>query len=125
VLDRDPKDPVAWFVRGRVLLRQDKFTESLAAFQKAVEADPGYALGHTGRGWVFEQQEKWEDAKKAYEAAVAADPRLALPHRYLGELLDEQFDDPVGALDHLKKYLELGGSDPDEDVWHAVQRLSK
>jgi tetratricopeptide (TPR) repeat protein len=125
VLDRDPKDAAAWFVRGRVALRQDRFDEALVAFGKAVEADPGYALGHTGRGWVFEEQDKWDEARKAYEAAIAADPRLALPHRYLGELLDEQLDDPVGALSHFKRYLELGGSDPDEDVWRAVQRLSK
>jgi len=125
VLERDPKDAPSLFVRGRVALRQGRFDAALEAFEGAVAGDPGYALGHTGRGWVLEEQERWEDAKKAYEAAVAADPRLPLPRRELGELLDDQMDDPVGALDQLKKYLELGGSDPDEDVWHRVQRLSK
>lgn len=121
---RYPKDPQPWFTSGRVALRSEKFEDALAAFGKACELDPTYALGHLGRGWVLEEQGKQEDAKKAYEAAVAADPKLPLPHRDLAELLD-LMDDKNGALDHFRRYLELGGDDPDEDVKHAVERLSK
>ena len=121
---RYPKDPQPWFTSGRVALRSEKFEDALAAFGKACELDPAYALGHLGRGWVLEEQGKDEDAKKAYEAAVAADPKLPLPHRDLAELLD-LMDDKNGALDHFRKYLELGGDDPDADVQHAVERLSK
>jgi len=124
ILDRLPKDSAAWFVRGRVALRQDHYDEALAAFQKATDADPTYALGFTGRGWTFEAQDKKDEAKKAYEAAVLADPTLPLPHRYLAELL-EDLEDPSGALTNYRAYLQLGGSDPDEDVKHSVERLSK
>jgi tetratricopeptide (TPR) repeat protein len=81
-----------------------------------------------GRGWVLEEQDKRPEALKAYEQAVQADPKLALPHRYLAELLDTGEDkekDKKSALAHFKAYLDLGGEDPDEDVKHAVERLSK
>lgn len=124
VLARDPKDAVAWFVRGRVAYRQDRWDEALAYFDKSIEADPTYPLPHCGKGWVYEQQDKLDDAKKAYEAAVAADPKMPLPHRDLAELLEELSDFGVAAK-HYRLYLELGGADPDEDVKHAVERLSK
>lgn|GEM_PF-2848584 len=124
VLDRDPKDPVAWFVRGRVAYRQDRWDDALAHFDKSIAADPAYPLPHCGKGWVYEQQDKLDDAKKAYEAAVAADPKMPLPHRDLAELLEE-LSDPGVALKQYRLYLELGGADPDEDVQHAVERLSK
>lgn len=124
VLARDPKDAVAWFVRGRVAYRQDRWDEALAYFDKSIAADPTYPLPHCGKGWVYEQQDKLDDAKKAYEAAVAADPKMPLPHRDLAELLEELSDFGV-AVRHYRLYLELGGADPDEDVKHAVERLSK
>ena len=73
---------------------------------------------------MFEAQDKQNDARKAYEAGVAADPKFALVHRYLAELLDDA-DDPKGALAHFRAYLQLGGADPDGDVQHAIERLSK
>jgi tetratricopeptide (TPR) repeat protein len=124
ILDRRPKDPEAWTTRGRVALRQDRLEDALETFGKAVESDPTYALGHVGRGMTLEEQDKDDEAVKAYEAAIAADAKLPLPHRYLGNLLDEKQDRP-GALTHFRKYLELGGEDPDEEIRHAVERLSK
>jgi tetratricopeptide (TPR) repeat protein len=124
IRDRFPKDPEAWAMAGRVALKRDKFDDALAAFRKSVEADPTYAIGHMGIGWTLEDQGKPEEARKAYEAAVAADPKVALPHRYLAELL-EDLEDPKGALEHYRAYLEHGGKDPDGDVRHAIERLSK
>ncbi len=124
IRDRFPKDAHAWFLTGRVHLKGDRIDEALAAFDKAVEYEPKYAFGHIGRGWVLEEQDKREDAKKAYEAAIAADPTLPLPHRYLAELLEDKGDNPDAAKE-FKAYLDLGGADPDEDVRHAVDRLSK
>lgn len=124
VLARDPKDPAAWFLRGRVAYKQDRLDDALAFFEKAVAADPKYALGHCGKGWVFEQQEKFDDAKQAYEAAVAAEPEMPLPHRELAEVLEELSDSFV-SLRHYRRYLELGGPDPDGEVKRAIDRVSK
>ena len=121
---RFPTDPEAWTTSGRVAWKQDRFDDALAAFAKALEADPKYALAHLGRGWVLEDQDKRDEALKAYEQATAADPKLPLPHRYWAELL-ETGEDKKNALVHYKAYLDLGGEDPDEDVKHAVERLSK
>jgi tetratricopeptide (TPR) repeat protein len=124
IRDRFPKDPDAWAMGGRVALKQGRFDDALAAFGKSVEGEPTYAIGHMGLGWTFEEQGKVEEARKAYEAAVAADPKLPLPHRYLAELLDD-LEDGKGALEHYRLYLQHGGKDPDEDVQHAIERLSK
>jgi tetratricopeptide (TPR) repeat protein len=124
IQQRFPSDPEAWTTSGRVAWKQDRFDDALAAFAKALEADPKYALAHLGRGWVLEDQDKKDEALKAYEQAVAADPKLPLPHRYWAELLETN-EDKKNALVHYKAYLDLGGEDPDEDVKHAVERLSK
>ena len=124
IRERDPKDAHAWFLTGRVELKNDHLDEAIAAFDKSVEIEPKYALGHTGRGWVLEEQQRPDDAKKAYLTAIASDPELPLPHRYLAELLEDQGNNPEAAK-HFKAYLDLGGADPDEDVKHAVDRLSK
>lgn len=124
VLARDEKDAPSWFVRGRVAYKRDRFDDALAHFDRALAADPTYGLAHCGKGWVYEQQDRNDDARKAYEAAIAADPRLPLPHRDLGEVL-EILDEPRKARDAYRKYLELGGADPDSDVQRSVERLSK
>jgi tetratricopeptide (TPR) repeat protein len=123
IRDRFPKDPDAWAMGGRVALKQGRLDEAVTAFQRSVDAGP-YAIGYMGLGWTFEEQGKREEAKKAYESAIAADPKLPLPHRYLAELL-EDLEDEKGALEHYRLYLQHGGKDPDEDVKHAVERLSQ
>ena len=124
IRERLPRDAPAWAMSGRVAFKEDRYDDALAAFDKAIEADAAYAIAHMGRGWVLEAQDKQDEAKKAYLAGVAADPKFALVHRYLAELLDET-SDPKGALSHFRAYLDLGGEDPDEDVKHAIERLSK
>ncbi|MCE0498517.1 MAG: LysM peptidoglycan-binding domain-containing protein [Methylacidiphilales bacterium] len=55
-----------------------------------------------------------------YEAALAANPKLAGAHYQLGIIYGDKLNDPVGAIYHFRKYLEL---DPASDKADQVKAL--
>ena len=62
-----------------------------------------------------------EDVEKAYVAAIEADPKFSWPHLYLGDLYNEVFLKPVEALNAYRKFLALGGPDPEGTVKKLVE----
>jgi tetratricopeptide (TPR) repeat protein len=66
-----------------------------------------------------------EEAEKSWLAAVEVDPKFYWPYLYLGELYDEVLGQPVEALNAFRKYVELGGPDPDGVVERTIEALAK
>jgi tetratricopeptide (TPR) repeat protein len=77
------------------------------------------------KGQIEDETEDFENAEKDYKASTEADPTLSWPWLYLAELYDEVLDKPVDALNAYRKYLELGGPDPDGVVKASVDALAK
>ncbi|MEP7347104.1 MAG: protein kinase [Gemmatimonadaceae bacterium] len=86
-----PVDLAAYdlYLRGRFLFEQHNPVEALASFERAVAADPGFALAHAWSGsalmmsanlGMMPSSVAYERAKLAAESALAIEPRLAEGH---------------------------------------------
>ena len=61
-----------------------------------------------------------------YEAALAANPKLAGAHYQLGVIYGDKLNDPVGAIYHFRKYLELDpASDKTDQVKAMIEKQSQ
>jgi serine/threonine protein kinase/tetratricopeptide (TPR) repeat protein len=126
-------DAYELYARGRQALnRMDP--ESLAAarqhFERAIAADPKYALAHSGlgavRAMIFLQTgnpEELRGARPNLEAAVALDPELGEPYPWLGYLCLR-----LGEVSQAVKYTELGTKlqpdYPESHYFHATVMLA-
>lgn len=121
----DPKHSEAHRLLAFVNFRNGKVEEAHELVGKSLELDPKNARAHFLQGQLWEVDGDWEAAEKSYQASMEADPKLSWPHLYLGELYDEVLGRPVDALKALRKYLELGGPDPDGAIQKTVDALAK
>lgn len=95
--------------RGKGLYAQRRYEEALAAYNHALDLDPGFTAALHNKGLSLERLRRYDDALAAYERALAIDPQRPLTwynkgrtlvrlHRY-GEALDS-FEHAL-ALDPL------------------------
>jgi tetratricopeptide (TPR) repeat protein len=73
---RDPKDPVAYFHRGRVYSRQHQYWQALADYDRALKLDPKFAQAYYRRGQTLWQWGLRAKGLADVEKAVQLDPRL-------------------------------------------------
>jgi tetratricopeptide (TPR) repeat protein len=76
-LKLDPRQPMAAYGRGRILLKMGEHKKALADFTTAVIADPAFGLAYARRGEAYMELKNPDSAFKDFEAAIAASPRLA------------------------------------------------
>lgn len=122
-LDVSPYDAMTMRMLGRALFDLGKKDEALVQFERAVETDDKDAWAHFDLGKIFDDRGEFEAAKQEYEEAVALDESLPWPHIYLAEIWDDIDGEPVPALKHYKRFLELGGPDPDEAIKKRIDQL--
>jgi nucleoid-associated protein YgaU len=81
-----------------------------------------------------EKEGDYPDAIRWYEASLDGTPQSAEAHYSMALIFDDQLDDPVAALDHFQRYLELAPTGPhaadaasfaDQDKFKLVNTLSK
>jgi len=110
-----------WYMRGIDLFNKfhpDTMGSAVAAFKKAIDLDPNFALARAYRAmslqslWLFKREKvEAEIVEMLAEArqAVAMDPNEAVTHLVLGRIL--QFaGDPEGSVLELKKAIELNSN---------------
>lgn len=98
---------------GVVYRQKKKFEESVAALERAVQANPKQAVYFNQLGIAYRMVGQFTKAREAYEKAIALDPNYALAHLNLGILFDVYLWDSKRALELYDRYLALspGGDD--------------
>jgi len=100
----------SWFEKG-VAMEQNHapFTETVAAYRKAVELDPESAGAWLNLGTLHYSQRQWEQAEDCYRKALAVRSDYGLAHYNLGNLYDET-GRPQDAIQEYRKALEIDPS---------------
>lgn len=79
-----------WFQKGLALEETGRpIAEAIAAYRKAIEANPNAAGALVNLGTISFRARKLREAEALYNRAVAADPEYALAHFNLGNLNEE------------------------------------
>jgi len=111
-------DPVAFFVRGTMLLERADAAAALAAFDAAIVRDPSLSAAHQGRASALAALGRSIDVLDAFAAAAEVDPcNSTIPVR-LGHFLIQQsrFDLAVRAFEAA---LGIDPNDPNALRGHA------
>jgi tetratricopeptide (TPR) repeat protein len=116
----DPESALEWFERGcRLDSRPETFSEAIEAYQRAIEADPGFADAHCNLGAVHHQQDRRGAARACYERALGCDAAHVEAHLNLANL-DEEEERPEAALAHYRAALR---ADPMRAETHLAVAL--
>ena len=120
--------------RGQALLAVDRVGDALASFEAALAKDASLpdlkarvdvlrfrvTQDMLARAKSAADGQRWDEAKVAYQQAIAASPDSSFLYRELA-IVVQRAGDPVAALDHYRKAVEL---DPgDARSWAAVGGL--
>jgi tetratricopeptide (TPR) repeat protein len=87
---RNEEYPQAWDSLGNTLSAQQKLEEAIAAYHKAIELKPDYAIAYYNLGTALSAQQKLEEAIAAYHKAIELNPDDATAYYNLGNALSAQ-----------------------------------
>lgn len=105
---------------GLIHRQAGKPAESLAEFEKAVQASPRQPLFFNQLGIAYRLNGQFTKAREAYEKAISLDADYAAPHLNLGILHDLYLWDGKRALELYDRYLALSpGGDSTVVKWVA------
>jgi tetratricopeptide (TPR) repeat protein len=68
---------VDWFKEGYALAESGKYREAISLYDKAIDADPGYASAYSVRGWAYYKIGDHTSALKDYGRALELKPNYA------------------------------------------------
>jgi tetratricopeptide (TPR) repeat protein len=86
----NPANPHFYPRLGEVFLQRQENPENtaraLAAYQKAIQLDPGLAEAHYGLGRVFARQRRWHESADELRTALSLDPNMGRAHYTLAQV---------------------------------------
>jgi tetratricopeptide (TPR) repeat protein len=100
----EPKEPIAWVMRGWVRARTHDYDQALLDFTEALRLAPNNAGVYLHRGLAYYQKSDYDRAILDFTAALRLNPQEAQAYAYRGhariqrERLDEAFADYTAAL---------------------------
>ena len=122
LLAANPNDPVLWIAHGQNLIRQLKYAEAFAAFDKATQLAPANPDGWSGLAFA---------ASRTNQPSVTLHA-LTMRSKYLPEIPSTYFlwataydtlHNKTAAASYYHRFLDLSaGKFPDQE-WQARQRL--
>ncbi|MFT5050725.1 MAG: serine/threonine protein kinase/Tfp pilus assembly protein PilF [Chlamydiales bacterium] len=98
-------------------------TLALEQVEAAIETAPDFAPAHVQRGVLLFVLERYMNAAEALETGLRLSPDDAFGHYTLGILCMDYLGRPEDALEHLERYLALGGRDTQVRNW--VRNLAR
>ncbi len=113
-VQRNPQDFDAWYNLARTKYSENRFDESIQAFQKCLALDPKNVKAENNLGLAYEGLGSKDDAIAAYKAAIdwqaQAPQKDHEPYINLGSLLLDQ-DRPKEALTYLQQATAMAPED--------------
>lgn len=104
-----------WFHLAELRRKEQRWDEALAAYDRALELDPGQSLARYNRAILLLRAGDGERARADLETLVsgprASDPLLIGAHLALARLLLAAGEDEAAAARYAR-YRELGGTAP-------------
>jgi tetratricopeptide (TPR) repeat protein len=89
-----------WFQRGLALEENEApVEEAIAAYEKAIELNPGAAGALVNLGTIYYRLRKLGEAERFYKQAIEADSKYPLAYFNIGNLYDEE-----GNLEQARKH---------------------
>lgn len=106
IIERDPKDYVAWTELGTVLFKTNALDNAEACYFKAIELKKDYFMALFNLGKLYLSRKQADNAVLVLTNAVAAMPTSAEAHQYMGEayLLAKKGS---SAVHHFNEALKL------------------
>ena len=106
----------AMIVKGKSLVRLDKYEKAISTFENAVKINPDSAEGWFRLGHALSTNDQHEMALESYDYSIKADPNYA--DAYVGKaftlMILERFDE---ALQNAEKAVEIY---PDQPVYRQI-----
>ncbi|HEY9277240.1 MAG TPA: LytR C-terminal domain-containing protein [Methylotenera sp.] len=92
--------PEAMYQLGRYYQGQNRFTEAVNAYLKALNADANFVEARNGLGVVYSRQGKYREAIEAFQAAIQQAPKAAHLYSNMGYAyyLQGEYAESVKAL---------------------------
>lgn len=86
---------------GRYYQGQKRYEQALAAYDRALKADPAFAEARNGKGVIYARQGKYEQAIAEFKAALEYAPRAAHIHNNLGYAfyLQGQYENAAASME--------------------------
>lgn len=123
-IDQQPEHAGPYLNLG-IAYRQSGDTKAAhEAFARALELNPDNAAAWHQQGILYREEGNFDAALQAYNQALVLNPDYVLAHRNIGILYDIYLQQPVRALEHYRRYLELQ-TEPDDDVNRWVVDLER
>lgn len=106
IVKNDPKDFVAWTELGTIYFKNENFSESEKAYNKALDQKPDFILALINLGKLFLAQKKADKALPVLTKAVEINGKSADAQHYLGEAY-LQIQKGSKAVVHLNEAIRL------------------
>jgi tetratricopeptide (TPR) repeat protein len=106
-LKLDPRNPDAWFWRGRVFLVQKDLDRALSDFERTLLLKPDHVSAHDNMGWIYTQKGDREKAIHHLTQAIRLKPDNAWAYFNRGRLLFQK-GEKEAALRDSQKACDLG-----------------
>ena len=110
--DRDDTDFVSWNLLGVIHARQGRWSDAMAALEKAVHREPRDVDAWTSLGWLSSELKQVDKAREAFRRALALDPGYARAHAGVAGLYAEEGGDFEKAIEEYRLALRAEPDNP-------------
>jgi Tfp pilus assembly protein PilF len=120
---------LAFVVIGHTYKKNDKFSEAIPWYEKAIEADPSLSMGYTHlAGCMLISKDTTQDKriKGLLKKALELNPNDPEAHLFIAHYAITRDDREFSVkeiADHFRKYLELNPSDPNAERYQNYIRV--
>nr|WP_320058827.1 tetratricopeptide repeat protein [uncultured Bacteroides sp.] len=112
IIEENPEDSSAFFLRGIVLDSQKQYEEAIRDYDKAIELDPENTNIYISKAGAFQLLKRYEESILDYNKAIELDPNNASAFVLRGMVLDRQ-ERYEEAIRDYNKVIELDPNNAD------------